>query len=160
MIRRATPDDIHVIHELILALADYERLRHEAVLELDELRRHLFGTAAFVEVLLAEDEASRQVAGFALFFANFSTFLGKPGIYLEDLFVKPEHRGKGHGKSLLAAIARLVVERGWGRLEWSVLDWNAPSIEFYQSLGAVPMDDWTRYRVTGEALEKLAGDQR
>src|SRR5438045_3097828 len=101
MIRRATPDDIHVIYELILALAEYEKLRHEAVLDIDELRRHLFGAAAFVEVLLAEDDATQTVVGFALFFPSFSTFLGKPGIYLEDLFVRPEHRGKGHGKALL-----------------------------------------------------------
>jgi len=156
MIRRATPEDIPAIHELILALAEYERLRDEAVVDVAELRRHLFGADAFVEVLLAEDDSTREVAGFALFFPNFSTFLGKPGIYLQDLFVRPEHRGKGHGKALLVAIARLVIERKWGRLEWSVLDWNSPSIEFYKSLGAKAMDDWTMYRVTGDALRKLA----
>jgi GNAT superfamily N-acetyltransferase len=107
-------------------------------------------------VLIAEDDATHEVVGFALFFHNFSTFLGKPGIYLEDLFVRPAHRGKGWGKALLRELARLVVARDCGRLEWAVLDWNAPTIAFYKSLGAKAMDEWTVYRVTGEALETLA----
>ena len=121
-----------------------------------ELRTHLFGERRYAEVLLAEDDAGTSVVGFALFFHNYSTFLGKPGMYLEDLFVRPEHRGGGHGKALLSHLARLAVERGCGRLEWSVLDWNEPSIAFYRSLGATPMDEWTVYRLTGDALSALA----
>jgi GNAT superfamily N-acetyltransferase len=154
MIRDATPKDVHVIAELIRGLAEYERLAHEVTLDERELRAHLFGERPYAEVILAED--GREVVGFALFFHNYSTFLGKPGIYLEDLFVKPEHRGAGHGKALLAHLARLAVERGCGRLEWSVLDWNEPSIAFYRSLGAVAMEEWTGYRITGEALQGLA----
>ncbi len=153
MIRSATPEDTHVIAELIRGLAEYERLAHEVMLDEGELRSHLFGERRYAEVILAEDGG--EVVGFALFFHNYSTFLGKPGIYLEDLFVKPEHRGAGHGKALLAYLARLSVERGCGRLEWSVLDWNEPSIAFYRSLGAVAMDEWTGYRLTGEALRAL-----
>src|SRR5437879_1375902 len=143
MIRAATESDIPTICRLIRGLAEYERLAHAVVLNAENVRDHLFGSRKYAEVLLAED-AGRTV-GFALFFHNYSTFLGRPGIYLEDLFVEPEHRGKGHGKALLVALARLAVERGCGRLEWAVLDWNEPSIAFYQSLGAVPMDDWTVY---------------
>lgn len=154
MIRPATPDDTHTICELIRALAEYERLSDQVVLDEVRLREHLFGSRPFGEVLLAEDAG--QVVGFALFFHNYSTFLGRPGIYLEDLFVRPEHRGKGHGKALLRAIARLATERGCGRLEWAVLDWNEPSIAFYRSLGANPMDEWTTFRMTGEALYELA----
>ena len=160
MIRAATPDDVSVIAELIRALAEYERLSHEVVLDEEELRAHLFGERPYAEVLLAEDpdrQAGERVAGFALFFHNYSTFLGKPGIYLEDLFVRPGRRGAGHGRALLAHLARLAAERGCGRLEWSVLDWNAPSIAFYKSLGAEAMDEWTVYRLTGEALAALAG---
>jgi GNAT superfamily N-acetyltransferase len=156
MIRDATPDDVHVIGELIRALAEYERLSHEVTLDEAELRAHLFGERPYAEVVVAEDGG--EVVGFALFFHNYSTFLGKPGLYLEDLFVKTEHRGAGHGKALLAHVARLAVERGCGRLEWSVLDWNEPSIAFYRSLGAVAMDEWTGYRLTGEALRALAGE--
>ena len=154
-IRAATPDDTYIIAELIRALAEYERLAHEVTLDERELREHLFGERPYAEVVLAEDAG--DVVGFALFFHNYSTFLGKPGIYLEDLFVKPAHRGAGHGRALLAELARLAVERGCGRLEWSVLDWNEPSIAFYLSLGAVAMDEWTGYRLTGEALRRLAG---
>ena len=154
MIRPATPADTPTITALIRALAEYERLTHEVVLDEDELRAHLFGERPYAEVILAEHEG--EVVGFALFFHNFSTFLGKPGIYLEDLFVKPEHRGGGYGRALLAHLAKLAVERGCGRLEWAVLDWNEPSIAFYRSLGAVAMDDWTTYRVTGDALGALA----
>src|SRR5262245_52639364 len=129
MIRSATVDDLRTICDLIRALAEYEQLSQEVVLDEDQIREHLFGSRRFAEVLLAE-EAS-EVVGFALFFHNYSTFVGKPGIYLEDLFVRPEYRGKGYGKSLLVALARLAVERGCGQMEWSVLDWNKPSIEFY-----------------------------
>jgi GNAT superfamily N-acetyltransferase len=156
MIRAATPADTPTIAALIRALADYERLAHEVTLDEAELRAHLFGERRYAEVILAEQDG--EVVGFALFFHNFSTFLGKPGIYLEDLFVKPEHRGAGHGKALLAELARIAVERGCGRLEWSVLDWNEPSIVFYRSLGATPMDEWTTYRLFGQALAALANN--
>ena len=155
MIREATPDDVPTIAELIRALADYEKLSHEAVFSADDLRKALFGERRYAEVLLAEEAG--EVVAFALFFHNFSTFLAKPGIYLEDLFVRPERRGEGHGRALLAALARVAVERGCGRLEWSVLDWNEPSIAFYGALGAVPMDEWTVYRLSGDALMTLAG---
>jgi GNAT superfamily N-acetyltransferase len=154
VIRNARPDDIDTIAELIRALAEYERLSHEAQFDVADLRDALFGARPYAEVLLAE--SSGEVVGFALFFHNFSTFLARPGIYLEDLFVRPEHRGAGHGRALLAALARIAVERGCGRLEWSVLDWNEPSIAFYRALGALPMADWTTYRLTGNALATLA----
>jgi GNAT superfamily N-acetyltransferase len=157
MIREATVDDVPAITGLIRALAEYERLAHEVVIDETQLAAHLFGERRYAEVLIA-DEAG-EVVGFALFFHNFSTFLGQPGIYLEDLFVVPERRGRGHGKALLAALACLAFERGCGRLEWAVLDWNEPSIAFYRSLGAVAMDDWTTYRLTGDALAALAGEQ-
>jgi len=155
MIRSATAADTPAIVALIRGLAEYERLSADVTLDEGLLHEHLFGPRPFAEVLLAEDAGA--VVGFALFFHNYSTFVGKPGIYLEDLFVKPEWRGRGHGKALLAAVARLAVERGCGRLEWSVLDWNEPAIGFYRSLGAVPLNEWTSYRVTGTALEKLGG---
>ncbi len=154
MIRPARPDDIGEIVSLIRALASYERLSDSVVLDEDTLRDHLFGEHRYAEVLLAEDGA--VIAGFALFFHNFSTFIGRPGIYLEDLFVKPEHRGAGHGKALLAELARLAIERGCGRVEWSVLDWNESAIAFYRALGAEPVDGWTVYRVTGDAMAALA----
>jgi GNAT superfamily N-acetyltransferase len=154
MIRPATPDDLGTIVELIRALAEYERLAHAVSLDQDRLGEHLFGPRPYCEVFLAED--GPEVVGFALFFHNYSTFLGQPGIYLEDIFVRPEQRGHGHGKALLHAIARLAVERGCGRIEWSVLNWNAPSIAFYRALGAVPLDDWTTYRLTGKAIAALA----
>ncbi len=153
MIRAATSEDVPTIHRLILDLAEYERLRDVAVLTEADLRTHLFGPRPAAEVLLAE--VADEVVGFALFFHNFSTFLGKPGIYLEDLFVRPEFRGQGLGKALLLALARLACERGCGRVEWSVLNWNEPAIGFYRSLGAVPMDEWTVYRLTGAALDQL-----
>src|SRR5262245_6449036 len=155
MIRSATPVDIPAIAQLIQALADYERLAHEVSLDENRLREHLFGPRPFAEVLLAQE--AREVVGFALFFHNYSTFLGKPGIYLEDLFVQPEYRGKGYGKEVLVALARLAVGRGFGRLEWAVLNWNEPAIAFYRSLGAIPMDEWTVYRTTQDALTRLAG---
>ena len=154
MIRPATPADVPTIARLIRDLAEYERLAHAVAFDDAELRAHLFGPRPYAEVLLAEDAGA--VVGFALFFHNFSTFLGKPGVYLEDLFVEPAHRGQGHGKALLVALAKLAVERGCGRLEWAVLNWNEPAIAFYKALGAKPMDEWTVYRLTGDALSALA----
>ena len=158
MIRDATPDDVPVIAELIRALADYEHLAHEVTLDESNLRAHLFGARPYAEVLLAEDRGA--VVGFALFYHDYSTFLAKPGIFLEDLFVRPEHRGHGHGRALLARLAGIAIERDCGRLEWNVLDWNEPSIAFYRSLGAVAMDDWTTYRLAGDPLRQLASDER
>lgn len=154
MIRPATPADVPVIAQLIRDLAEYERLAHAVDFDEVKLRECLFGKRVYAEVLLAEEQGG--VVGFALFFHNYSTFRGKPGIYLEDLFVKPEVRGKGHGKALLAALAKLAVERDCARLEWSVLNWNEPSINFYKALGAKPMDEWTVYRLTDDALTALA----
>ena len=154
MIRPATIEDTPTICRLIRALAEYEQLAQEVILDEARLREHLFGPRPFAEVLLAEEEGA--VIGFALFFHNYSTFLSRPGLYLEDLFVVPEHRGKGHGKALLSAVARLAVERGCGRLEWSVLDWNEPALRFYGALGAQPVAGWTVYRLTGEALTAAA----
>lgn len=151
MIRPATAEDIPTIAALIRGLAEYERLAHEVVLKEAELREHLFGARRYAEVILAEERG--EVVGFALFFHTFSTFLARPSLYLEDLFVRPEHRGKGH--ALLRHLAKLALERGCGRFEWSVLDWNTPTIDFYRSLGAVPMQGWTVFRVTGEALQRL-----
>ena len=153
-IRSATEDDAPLILSLINELADYERLSHEVVATEADLRGHLFGERPVAEVLIGELDG--KPAGFALFFHNFSTFLGRPGIYLEDLYVRPSFRGSGMGRAMLVRLAELAKERGCGRLEWSVLDWNEPSIGFYKSLGAVPMEDWTVYRVTGPALERLA----
>lgn len=155
MLRPATEADLDTIIELIHALAEYEREPDAVHLERDVLRGHLFGPKPYAEVILAETDAGAS-AGFALFFHNFSTWEGKPGIYLEDLFVRPEYRGHGYGKALLVELARLAVERDCARLEWAVLDWNEPSIQFYRALGAVPMDEWTTYRVTAEALQDLA----
>jgi GNAT superfamily N-acetyltransferase len=155
VIRPAVPSDLDTIIELVGALAEYERLAHEVVLDADVLREHLFGPRTYAEVLIAESDAGEAV-GFALFFHNFSTFLGRPGIHLEDLFVRPEHRGGGHGTALLRELGRLALARDCGRVEWSVLDWNEPSIAFYRALGAQPMDEWTVYRVTGDALLALA----
>lgn len=152
-IRFAVAADTPVILGFIRALADYEKLTHACVATEEDLRATLFGPRPFAEVLLLEEGG--EAHGFALFFHNYSTFLGKPGIYLEDLFVDPAQRGKGYGKKLLAKLAELAVERGCGRLEWSVLDWNQLSIDFYLSLGAKPMDEWTIYRLEGAALEEL-----
>lgn len=155
-IRPTTVDDVPVILSFIQKLADYEKLSHEVVATEDGLREVLFGERRYAETVIAYYQ--NQPVGFALFFHNFSTFLGKPGIYLEDLFVDIEHRGKGFGKALLVYLARLAQERNCGRFEWSVLDWNEPSIKFYESLGARPLSDWTMYRLTGEALKKLAAE--
>lgn len=153
-VRAAMPGDLPLIAELIRALAEYEKLAHEVRFDERVLGEKLFGARPYAEVLIGEVDAAPM--GFALFFHNFSTFEGRPGIYLEDLFVRPEARGVGLGKALLAALARLAVERDCARLEWSVLDWNAPSIGFYKSLGARPLDDWTVMRVDGPALASLA----
>lgn len=154
-IRPGTEADLGTIEELIRALAVYERMADEVVMDAELLRKSLFGERRYAEVLIAEEGG--EAAGFALFFHNFSTFLGRPGIYLEDLFVRPEHRGKGYGKALLKRLAELALERDCGRLEWAVLDWNEPSIGFYKSLGARPNDEWTVYRLAGDALNNLAG---
>ena len=153
-LRAATLDDVPRILAFIRALADFERLLHRVEATEDGLRRALFGPRPYAEVVLAEDEG--VPVGFALFFHTFSTFLGRPGIYLEDLFVVPEARGRGVGRALLVHLARLAGERGCGRIEWAVLDWNAPAIRFYDSLGARPNSDWTVYRLTGDALIALA----
>jgi GNAT superfamily N-acetyltransferase len=145
--------DVAVILSFIRKLAEYEKLSHQVAATEDLLRKTLFGERRVAEILIAY--LADEPAGFALYFHNFSTFLGRPGIYLEDLFVEPAHRGKGIGKALLIEIARIAKERDCGRVEWAVLDWNKPAIDFYRSLGAVPLDDWTLFRVTGEALDKL-----
>jgi GNAT superfamily N-acetyltransferase len=150
----ATEQDVPVILEMILGLAEYEKLSHVVTATEERLRQSLFGKQPAAEVLLACLDG--ECAGFALFFLNYSTFLAQPGIYLEDLYVKPHLRGNGLGYTLLVRLAKIAAERGCGRVEWEVLDWNEPSIRFYKKLGAVPMDDWTKYRLTGEALEKLA----
>jgi GNAT superfamily N-acetyltransferase len=154
-IRSATPADLPLIAQFIRDLADYEKLAHEVRFDEAKLGENLFGARPYAEVVIGEIDGAAQ--GFALFFHNFSTFEGRPGIYLEDLFVRPEARGSGLGKALLAHLAGLVVERDCARLEWSVLDWNAPAIGFYQSLGAKLMDEWTVMRVDGDALAALAG---
>jgi GNAT superfamily N-acetyltransferase len=153
-IRFADERDTETILRFIRALAEYEKLSDVCVADTDSLRESLFGARSYAEVLLIEDRNGPQ--GFALFFHNFSTFLARPGLYLEDLFVAPAQRGKGYGKALLKRLAEIAVERGCGRLEWSVLDWNKPSIDFYLSLGAKPMDEWTIYRLEGASLAGLA----
>jgi len=153
-LRLATKQDVPTILALIRGLAEYEKLAHEVVADEATLERSLFGDRRVAEVVIADHEG--EPAAFALFFHNFSTFLGLPGIYLEDLFVRPELRGRGIGETLLAYLGRLAVERGCGRLEWSVLDWNEPAIRFYLRLGAVRMDEWTVHRVSGAALHELA----
>ncbi|MDP8939622.1 MAG: GNAT family N-acetyltransferase [Actinomycetota bacterium] len=150
----ATEEDVPLLLRFIKELAEYENLSHEVSATAEVLKESLFGGRRVAEALLAY--SGGEPAGFALFFHNFSTFLGRPGIYLEDLYVRPEFRGSGIGRALLARLAKLAKERGCGRLEWWVLDWNEPSIGFYKSLGAVAMDDWTVYRVAGEALERLS----
>ncbi len=153
-IRPATIDDVPLIRALIGELAEYEQLADAAVATDADLRAQLFGADPAAEVLIGEVDG--EPAGFALFFHNFSTFLGKRGLYLEDLFVRPAARGVGLGKHLMAALARIAVQRDCGRFEWSVLDWNAPAIGFYRRIGAVGMDEWTVQRLEGEALHALA----
>ena len=154
-LRFASEGDVALIYDFIKALADYERLGHEVTTDVDTLRRSLFGDHKVAEVVIAE--FGGRPAGFALFFHNFSTFLGRSGLYLEDLFVKPEFRGNGIGRELLACLARIAVQRGCGRLEWWVLDWNEPAIGFYRKLGAQAMDEWTVFRLSGDSLDRLAG---
>jgi GNAT superfamily N-acetyltransferase len=153
-IERAAPADVALILSFIKELAEYKRLLDRVVASEELLREQLFSARPAAEVVIARWHG--EPAGFALYFHNFSTFLGRRGLYLEDLFVRPAFRGKGVGRALLAFLARLAVERGCGRLEWAVLDWNEPAIGFYKGLGAAPMNDWTVYRLAGEPLEALA----
>ena len=155
-VRDAEVRDVGAIHGLIGELADYEKLGHEFVGGAATLSEHLFGEQRYAWALVAEEEGS--VIGFALYFFNYSTFLCKPGIYLEDLYVQLAHRRRGVGLRLLTTLAQRAVARGCGRLEWAVLDWNAPSIAFYKQLGARPMDEWTTFRLTGDALTRLAAE--
>lgn len=152
----AREKDLPLVLAFIRELADYEKLLHEVVADEATLRRSLFGTPRHAEVVFASLDG--EPVGFALFFHNFSTFLGRPGIYLEDLYVRPAARGQGIGRALLAHLARLAVERGCGRLEWNVLDWNEPSIRFYRGLGARSMDAWKLFRLAGDDLERLASE--
>ncbi|MBF6046052.1 GNAT family N-acetyltransferase [Streptomyces sp. NRRL B-1677] len=164
MIRAATPADVPAVHAMIRELAAYERALEDARATEEQLREALFGEhpAAFALIAESDEKAgggasgAPDPAGFAIWFRNFSTWTGTHGVYLEDLYVRPEARGEGHGKALLAALARICTERGYQRFEWSVLDWNTPSIGFYKSLGAEPMDEWTTYRLSGEPLRTLA----
>jgi GNAT superfamily N-acetyltransferase len=156
-IREARAADVPAIGQLIRELADYERLAHEAVASETALRESLFGSRPFAEVLMGE--AGDAVAGFALFFHNYSTFLGKPGIYVEDVFVRPTFRGRGLGTAFFRRIARLAVDRGCGRMEWAVLDWNEPALNFYRKIGAVPLSDWITQRLVGDGLLRLAGER-
>ena len=153
-ISAATVHHVPVILNFIRKLAEYEKLSHEVVVDEDALRKFLFGPRPAAEAVLAFDGS--QPVGFAVFFTSYSTFAGRPGLFLEDLFVEPEYRGQGIGKALLIHLARIVVEREYSRLEWSVLDWNQPSIDFYRSLGAEALQEWTQYRLCGEALQALA----
>ncbi|MGQ4517064.1 GNAT family N-acetyltransferase [Streptomyces sp. DW26H14] len=156
MIRSATPDDVPEIHAMVRELAEYEKALPEARATEADFHEALFGERPAAHAHMAVDENGDTV-GFALWFLNFSTWRGVHGIYLEDLYVRPSRRGAGHGKALLAELARICVERGYGRLEWSVLNWNEPSIAFYRSLGALPQDEWTVYRLTDDALNALGG---
>ena len=156
-IRPAAERDVPLVLDLIKGLADYEKLAHEVTATEAGLRRSLFGPAPGAEVVIAE--VAGEPVGFALFFHNFSTFVGKRGLYLEDLFVKPAWRGHGVGRQLLVYLARLAVERDCGRFEWAVLDWNEPAIRFYRGLGAQPMHEWTVFRVAGDTLQQLAAEK-
>lgn len=149
----ARPDDVDAIVALVRELAEFERLLHEVRVQPDELREHLFGPRPYCDAALVR--VGEEVAGFALWFHNYSTFLGRAGLYLEDLYVRPQYRGQGIGRALLVHLAGLAVERGCGRMEWAVLDWNTRAMEFYDSLGAKAVPEWTIYRLTGEALQKL-----
>jgi GNAT superfamily N-acetyltransferase len=159
VIRRAMPLDVPIILTFIHELAAYEKLAHEVVATEDDMHVALFGERPVIEAVIATKDD--EPVGYALFFPTFSTFLGKPGMYLEDVYVRPAARGLGIGRQMLEHLARITVQRGWGRLEWSVLDWNEPSIAFYKKLGAKPMDQWTVFRLTGEKLKILAlGDSK
>jgi GNAT superfamily N-acetyltransferase len=153
-IRPATPADVPIILELIRDLATYERAPSEVTATEEQLLQVLFGEKPVAEVLLASE--GEAPVGFAVFFYNFSTWLGRPGLYLEDLFIRPEHRGKGYGRALLVDLAKIARDRSCGRMEWAVLDWNEPAIEFYKKLGARPLDDWKIFRLTGEGIARLA----
>jgi GNAT superfamily N-acetyltransferase len=153
-VRAARESDVAQIHRLIIDLATYERAAEQVRSTPDQLREALFGPQPAAYALVAEDAG--EVVGFALYFRNYSTWEGVHGIYLEDLYVAPEHRGVGLGKALLVALAEIAVRRGYARLEWAVLDWNQPSIDFYRALGAVPMDEWTVFRLAGPALNRVA----
>jgi len=155
-IRPGELEDVPLIAELIRDIARYEKLEHEVVMTEEKLTDGLFGERRYAETLIAENDG--EPMGFALFFHSFSTFLAQPGIYLEDLYVVPDQRGKGVGRALLERLAQLAVDRGCGRLEWAVLDWNKDAIGFYERLGAKPNSDWTVYRLTGEPLRALAGE--
>jgi GNAT superfamily N-acetyltransferase len=150
----AAPADVPLILEFLCELAAYEKLAHEVVATPEDMHAAIFGERPVVETVIARLDG--EAVGYALFFPTFSTFLGKPGLYLEDLYVRPAARGFGVGRKLLEHLAGITVERGWGRLEWSVLDWNEPSIAFYKKRGAKPMDEWTVFRLTGEPLRRLA----
>jgi GNAT superfamily N-acetyltransferase len=156
VIRAAEPGDVEAIAGLVGDLAEYERARREVELDAASLRAALFGPtpAVFAHVAVVEHE----VVGFALWFLSFSTWVGRHGIYLEDLYVRPEHRGGGHGRALLATLARIAVDRGYGRVEWAVLDWNTPALEFYRSLGARALDEWTVHRLAGDDLRRVAAE--
>ncbi|WP_010587738.1 GNAT family N-acetyltransferase [Schlesneria paludicola] len=154
MIRTATIEDVPKLIQFLFELADFEHLSHTVTLDPDRLREHLFGPTPCIEALIAE--ADGDPVGFALFYTNYSTFQCRPGLYLEDLYIQPAFRGRGLGRALLLSVARLSVARHCGRMEWAVLDWNQQAIGFYQSLGAHPLDDWTKYRLSGDALLKAA----
>ena len=154
ILRKATAKDCPLILSFIKELAEYEKLLHEVIASVDILEESLFGEMAYAQAVIGEYQGT--AIGYALFFHNFSTFTGRPGIYLEDLYVKPHMRGKGFGKCLLAYLAKLAVDTGCTRVEWSVLDWNEPSIQFYRSIGAAPMDEWTVQRLDGDALASFA----
>jgi len=156
MIRRATPEDVPALVVLVYDLAEYEKARHECALTDEQLHASLFGPDPKVFAHVAQRDSGGEVLGCAIWFLNYSTWTGTHGIYLEDLYVKPEARGLGLGKALLTELAREAVANGYRRVDWSVLDWNTPSIEFYDALGANPQDEWTGYRLTGEALTRLA----
>ena len=156
VIRAATKDDVPLVLSLITELAEYEQMADQVVATEADLRRALFGVRPYAEAVIAE--LGETPVGFALFFHSFSTFLAQPGLYLEDLYVKPDFRGRGVGRRLLAHLARIAKTRGCGRFEWSVLDWNEPAIRSYRRAGATPMDEWTVYRLTGDALDRLASE--
>src|SRR5207253_10965753 len=157
-IRPATAADVPIILELIRALATYERAPNDVTATADGLSKVLFGEKPVAEVLLAFE--GKSAVGFAVFFHNFSTWLGRPGLYLEDLFVKPKKRGKGYGRALLVDLAKIALERGCGRMEWAVLNWNDPAIKFYRALGAKPMDEWTVFRLTRDGIARLAQSEK
>ena len=155
-IRKATEKDTSIIYSLIKEIAEYEKLSHEVTATEEKIRETLFGSKSYTEVIIAEYE--NEPVGQALFFHNYSTFLAQPGIYLEDLFVRPKFRGKGIGKALLKSLVKIAEERNCARVEWVVLNWNKPAIDFYKNLGAVPMDEWTTYRLTSDKYENLLND--